>query len=423
MNTKEQILELPISSIISKYIELSYRGNTLEGLCPFHQDTKPSLKVNDGKGLYKCFACGAGGDALNFIMNFKNVTFSDALREIAEDHGIPLQESKSSKFDEEKFALSLLKEIHDLYFKTASESPSYEDFRNKRNISLVTARALGLGFAPDGNIVVKFLKGDDLKIDFALELGLIRRTAGGLEDTFKNRVIFPIYRENGTCVGFCWRAIDDQMPKYLNSKESFIFKKSEILYGLNFNKTEIQKEGSALVVEGFMDLVTLYEYGIRNVVACMGTAISEPSLHRLSEIASKIILGLDSDEVGTRAMKRINEVLLRKGLIPYSISYAPFKDADEYLNSSEGSSKKLKGLISSSKTMLDDEIERIINLNEDLSIEGRLRTLRAVFSRVSALGLELPAIERILHYARLIGILSTDESIIHDYKKYLGMMT
>jgi len=420
MKTKEFILELPLSSIISKYISLNQNGKTLKGLCPFHRDTKPSLKVHDEKGIYKCFVCGAGGDVFNFVMNYRNLSFSEALKEIAEGMGIPFEGINNLEYFEEKAALEMTNKAKELFIKIAEDSNEFKEFLKSRKISTVTAKSLSLGYGGDTDIITELLRGDEVNIKLAIDLGLIRRNQNGFEDNFKNRFIFPIFNEKGSCVGFCGRStLEDQTPKYLNSKESIVFKKSELLYGLNFSKEEIQKQSSVLVVEGFMDYVALFEHGIKNAVACMGTALSESNIERLHELASEIVLGLDSDDAGVGAMKRMNKIMLKKGIVPYSISYAPFKDADEFLNSSFTSSKELQRIICSSKTILDQEIENYIHLNKSTSIEKKLHNLKSLFGLVSDLGNNLSAKERIIHYSKELGILSGSEEILKEYEKSL----
>jgi len=416
MTTKELILELKISKVISNYIPLKYRGNSYEAICPFHADTKPSLKVNDEKGLFKCFACGAGGDVFNFVMNYRDISFPEALGEIALYHNIPSEDFKSSSSDRTSVALDLLSYAQRVYFEEAKKNENFTFYIASRDISIEFANHLHLCFAPDRDIILDLIKDDSFKLDLALELGLIRSTSSGYHDTFKNRIMFPISTEQGACVGFCSRSIDEQMPKYLNS---FIFKKSELLYGLNLSKKEIQRQSSVLIVEGFMDFVTLYQHGIKNVVACMGTAISESCILRLNELSSEIILGLDSDEAGIKAMERINKLMLKKGIVPYIINYAPKKDADEFIKASDNATSELRERLNSSRTMLDFEIEKLAELNRSEEISRKIKSLISVFSLVADLGLTILATERILQYAKMIGILSSEQVLLDEYSHFL----
>jgi DNA primase len=415
MTTKELIQEIPISSVFAKYLNLNYRGKNLEGICPFHDDTRPSLKVSDEKGFYKCFSCGAGGDVFDFVMNFKRISFPEAMREIAQDHQIFIDETHNPRQD----PYSLLKKVEQLYIEASKDNVGFENFFHDRKISITTARELNLGFAPDQNIVSELVKKDANQFDLALELGLIKYATNGYEDNFKNRIIFPIFDESGKCVGFCGRAISDQRPKYLNSKESFLFKKNRLLYGLNFSKNIIQKESSVIVVEGFMDFVSLYEKGITNAVACMGTSISDFCIDRLNELACEIILGLDSDDAGIRSMERMNKEMLKKGIVPCAISYLPSKDADEFLRNEENGSSRLKSLMNSSKTFLDNDIGELLELNKGMSIEKKLKTLRTIFSKVSDLGHAIGATERILQASRELGLVTEDKLILNEYENYL----
>jgi DNA primase len=214
----------------------------------------------------------------------------------------------------------------------------------------------------------------------------------------------------------------DQSPKYLNSKESFIFKKGEVLYGLNFSENSIIKESSALVVEGFMDVVALYEHGITNVVGCMGITLSETCISRLNELSSEIVLGLDSDDAGIKASQRIGSNMLSLGIVPYTLSYLPYKDADDFLKNEPQGSMKLKKLINSSKTLLDIELEKLVELNKEKSIEQKSRCLKQIYLILSPLRMSISATERIILYSELLGLKTDPKFILENYQKGLSQV-
>ena len=422
MSTKDLIHDLPISEIISKYIHLTYRGSNFEGICPFHDDTKPSLKVTDTKGIYKCFACGAGGDGINFVMDFKKITFHEAVQEIAKDHNLSNDFAQDPNYLRINKAYQLLKDVKYLYEDSALASQHLEIFLKGRQISRETARDFEIGYAPQNNIVVDTYKNTEY-FDLAVELGLIRKTSYGHEDSFKGRIMFPISDEGGNCVGFCGRSLsEDLTPKYLNSKESFIFKKGEVLYGLNFSENSIIKESSVLVVEGFMDVVALYEHGITNVVGCMGITLSETCISRLNELSSEIVLGLDSDDAGIKASQRIGSNMLSLGIVPYTLSYLPYKDADDFLKNEPQGSMKLKKLINSSKTLLDIELEKLVELNKEKSIEQKSRCLKQIYLILSPLRMSISATERIILYSELLGLKTDPKFILENYQKGLSQV-
>lgn len=420
MNTKELIHDIRISDILAKYIILNNNGPSMEGLCPFHSDTKPSLKVSDSKGIYKCFACGAGGDAISFVMDYKKMSFSEAIHEIADNHNLAIDSHVNPYRHKEQKAKDFLNEVKKSYTKESLKTPHLEAFLNDRMISLSTARDLEIGYAPEINMVFKMISNDQGLKELAIELGLVRKTQNGFEDMFKNRIMFPINDERGNCIGFCGRVLSDQTPKYLNSKESFIFKKSEMLYGLNISKSEILKEGTVLVVEGFMDFVALYEHRIFNAVACMGTALSDLNIKKLYNISSEIILALDSDNAGKNAGLKLNDKMIQMGIVPYTISYAPHKDADEFLKDGSNGSIKLKDLMNSSKTLLDIKLEELVTENEGKSLEKKSLCLNKIFSILSPLGMSISASERIITCAQKLKLKTDSRFILDNYQRFLA---
>lgn len=256
MDLKEQVLAVPIEDVISRYIPLTFRGSHLLGLCPFHTDTNPSFRVSPDKKMYKCFACGAGGDSIRFVMEYKNLSFPEALELIASDHGIQIPQGV--KYSQRTEEYELLNSVMNLFIEEGRKSDDFKKFLEERKVSLKTAEAFHMGVAPDTDIVVAFMKKKDISPDIGIELGLIRKTQEGYRDFFRNRFMFPIIDESGRCVGFSGRAMkEDSIPKYLNSKESSVFQKSSLLYGLHLNKKFIKAYNSVVVVEGYMDLVAL----------------------------------------------------------------------------------------------------------------------------------------------------------------------
>jgi DNA primase len=417
MTTKELILALPISEIISRYIKLDFKGASFEALCPFHDDKNPSLKVNNAKGFFKCFSCGAGGDAFTFVMNYQKISFPEAMKEIAQNHSIQMDSIPESSSSKASLAYKLLIEIKELYIAESDKSDHLYQFQIHRKISEATSYELELGFAPTRNIVAELLKNNPEKEAIALELGLIRKSYNGYVDQFRNRIMFPISNENGFCVGFCGRAITpEQVPKYLNSKESFMFNKSELVYGLSFNKKDIVKESSVLIVEGFMDVVALHEHGIYNVVACMGVALSEANIKRLDRLSSEIILGLNTDEPGIKGAKRINELMLRMGIVPYFLNYGVYKDADEFLKGEERAPERLKEIMNTSTPLIDLELQKLVDQHKELSLEKKIRCLTKIFQMISPLGSTIAATERIIEYAKLLGIQTPGNLLIDSYK-------
>ena len=388
MDLKEAVLAIPIEEVISKYLTLKFRGRYSDGLCPFHADTRPSLKVNPEKKMFKCFVCGAGGDSIRFVMDYLKISFMEALEKIAADHELNVTLSQASI--QRKSRVSLLNAVMSLYFEEGRESPERLEFLRTRKISWKTAEAFGIGVAPDVDIVVEYMKRNDIPSDLGLELGIIRKTADGFSDFFRNRIMFPICDERGDCVGFTGRAIfDTTAPKYLNSKESDVFLKSSLLYGLNLNKNFIKAYNSVVIVEGPMDVISLYEHSIPNAVGVLGTALTSVHVENLNRFADKIILGFDSDVAGQVATNRTNENLLKSRIVSHSISYDPATDADQYLREMENGPIELWKKIENAVPVIDQKILVELIENLDSSFDRKLSFLKKIFSLVSPLGLSL----------------------------------
>src|SRR5690554_1415050 len=248
--TKEIIRETPISSVVSFYHSLTKKGANYQGLCPFHGDRNPSLSVNDSIGIYKCFACGAGGDAIKFVMDFANLDFVEAIKDIREKLGIQVEEKQVKGDPKTEMGLRVLKAANRLYRKVAKErNPApYAEFIKARKLNDESIENFEVGYAPGGNALVSYLnsipdaKERQLAIKTAQEIGIIRENkhGSGHYDFYRDRVMFPIWDHSNKVRGFSSRAVlPDQKPKYLNSGESFIFDKGSILYGFNIAKKHI----------------------------------------------------------------------------------------------------------------------------------------------------------------------------------------
>lgn len=410
MDLKQQIQELPIESIISTYIHLQRVGNNLAGLCPFHRDTRPSLRVHTEKKIFKCFACGAGGDGISFVMEYLKIPFIEALQQIAKDHHLS---STSGPFVN-------MREISELYCNQGRNSAALSLFLKDRKISRETADTFQIGIATEEDVVVNYLKLKDIPSHIGIELGLIRQEGSEFRDVFKNRIMFPICQEDGIPSGFSGRAIfPDQQPKYINSKASDVFNKSEILFGLNINKKNIGRERSVLLVEGYMDLIALYEHGIRNVVAVMGTSISERNIKRLMKHSSEIVIGFDSDLAGEKARDRVAQNFLEAGIVASTIHFDPWKDADDFLRNEEFGNLEITKRMLKAHTWLDYKLFTGMYKHTEFTIKEKLDKLHEIYELVSPLGNSLEATERIIHYAKVLDIKSDSDLILGNYQTFL----
>ncbi len=426
---RDRIKELPISSIISQYITLTKKSasNNL-GLCPFHKDSRPSLHVNDQKNMFMCFACQTGGDAITFVEKLKGVNFKEAIAEISKLAGISyesyvIEERQSPRVE---MAKKILSKAMILYQKVAEKNSQYLEFIKKRKIDLSVANNFSLGLATQVNLISEYLESikdsseRQRAIAVAREIHLIRQDNNDAQknyDTFRHRIIFPIWDNFGHVVGFGGRTLIDHKAKYLNSQESFCFDKKNILYGLHFARPYIREKNQVILVEGYMDLVTMHQNNFKNSVAVMGVAISDQMIAVLKNLTTNFYLALDSDDAGYAAMERINTKCLEHNVVAKYISFAPHKDPDEFLTK-EGAIA-FNDRVENAVAVIDLIINKMLPEVMPEIADRKLELLQKVFAVVAPLGDKLVACERITLVAKRIGVQSDNAQIIGAYREFL----
>ena len=331
-----------IVDIISESVQLRKRGKNFLGLCPFHTEKTPSFTVSEEKQIYHCFGCHSGGNVFKFLMEYEKISFVESVQELAEKLGIQfeVEENVNPEFQNEQEILYDINTEAAKYFSNNllndSEGQIARDYFQKRNIKLQTMRAFGLGYALNGwENLVNFLHQKKIDLEKALQLGLISRSKDGrIYDTLPGRIIFPIFSPNGRVVAFAGRKLreSDGGGKYINSPESAIYVKGKILYGLSHAKDDIRKLNKAILVEGYMDLISLYQNGIKNVVAVSGTALTEDQVLLLSRYTKNVVLIFDADTAGIKASMRSIELLLKKEFEIKIASLPAGEDPDSFVN-------------------------------------------------------------------------------------------
>lgn len=323
-----------IVDIISSYIPLTQKGKNYFGVCPFHEDHSPSMSVSDEKQIYKCFSCGASGNVFTFVENYLNVNFAEAVEIIAGKVGISVSigaiKKKESKYQEEydilNFALKFYQ--NNLNAEIGQKALAY---LKTRGLFEETIKDFSIGLSLDKNSLFSLLtkKGYDAKK--LLDIGLINKNDEAY-DVFQNRIMFPIHNLDGQVVGFTARCyLSDSIPKYLNTKETYLFKKGQILFNYHRAQDTIRLNKEVIVVEGNMDAIRLFSVGIKNVIALMGTSLTKDQTDALKKLRAKIILMLDNDNAGEKATFTIGTIL-EEANIPFSIvRLSGEKDPDEYI--------------------------------------------------------------------------------------------
>ena len=331
-----------IVDIISEYVQLRKRGKNFIGLCPFHSEKTPSFTVSEEKQIFHCFGCHTGGNVFKFLMEYKKISFIESVQELAEQQGIEIeydQAAYTEQQSEQEILYDINTEAARYYLNNLlndDEGEVARKYLEERNIKVQTMRTFGLGYSLRGwENLLNFLKGKGFDIEKCIHLGLIGRTSDGrLHDKLPGRLIFPIFSPNGRVVAFAGRVLDpnEKGGKYINSPESLIYIKGRTLYGLSLAKDEIRRLDKVILVEGYMDLISLYQNGIRNVVAVSGTALTDEQAQLLSRYTKNVVLLFDADTAGIKASMRSIEILLKKDMEVKIVSLPSGEDPDSYVN-------------------------------------------------------------------------------------------
>lgn len=322
-----------IVDVIGKEVKLKREGANYSGLCPFHGEKTPSFKVSEQKQFFKCFGCGESGDVIAFVMKYYHLDFMEAVKKLADEYSIAIDEGSFRKGISKDKYYGLTKKVArqfvtNLFSDTGSAA---KDYLLKRGVDEQTMVKFGIGFALNDwtNILNKLEDGEKAT---ALQLGIIGSKQNRSYDKFVNRVIFPIIDLNRHVIGFGGRTLTaDKGPKYLNSSDSVIFHKKDHLYGLNIAADNIRKKDRAVLVEGYMDVVSMHQAGIDEAVASLGTALTEEQVKLLKRFTRNIVLSYDSDAAGKQATFRAIQRIVKQGLSPRVVDLGDYKDPDELI--------------------------------------------------------------------------------------------
>ena len=339
MSTKNQVnivdeikSRCNIVDVIGRVVPLKKSGSNFKGVCPFHNEKTPSFVVSETKQIFTCFGCGATGDVIAFVKRYYNLEFRGAVEMLAREYGISLDGAfRSNRNKDELYEIN--RQAARFFYKAMREKSNkgYTYMKN-RGISEETMNKFGIGYADDGwTSLYDFLGAAGVAEKKMLELGLISKSKDRCFDKFRDRVIFPIINTAGKVIGFGGRIIGDGEPKYLNSQESGIFQKKNNLYGLNLARKDVSREDSIVLVEGYMDVVSLYQAGVRNVSASLGTALTENQARLIKRYTRNVVLSYDSDQAGQNAAMRGIDILYREGLRARFLRVFDGKDPDEFI--------------------------------------------------------------------------------------------
>ena len=410
-----------IVDVIGREVPLKQSGSNFKGLCPFHNEKTPSFMVNEQKQIFNCFGCGEKGDVIRFIQRFNNMEFMEACEKLAEEYNIEIPQHGTRK----KVDMSHYYEINAMaarfFFNnlTKQSNPGYTYIR-KRGISDETIKHFGLGYSLDSwNALHIHLQSKGIKDEDMLKLGLITQGKKGVYDKFRGRLMFPIFNPQGRVIGFGGRALGDEMPKYLNSSESDVFLKKNNLYALNFTKKNINDENQVLMVEGYMDVISLYQSGIRNVVASLGTALTDNQCQLITRYTKNVVLSYDSDAAGIKAALRGIEVMRASNANVRILQVTGGKDPDEFVKKygKEDFIKLVNNAVPATEFSLDI-MKKKYNLNDNLEIIEYIKACVPILRKLGAVEQDLYVKKLasefdISEHAILTEIVSSDN--MHNY--------
>mgnify|MGYP004448812529 FL=1 len=321
-----------IVDVIGRVVTLKKAGSTYKGLCHFHNEKTPSFVVYETTQTYKCFGCNEGGDVINFVQKYYHHDFKDAVEMLAKEYGIEVNFSQAGSQKNAEF-YEINRKAAIFFYKALREkkNPAYPYMRN-RGISDETLRSFGIGYADDEwTSLVDYMKTQEVSPEKLVEVGLASEKTGRYYDKFRGRVIFPIHNTAEKVIGFGGRILGDGSPKYLNSSDSSAFKKGNNLYALNVTKDYVHKEDSIILVEGYMDVISLYQAGVRNVSASLGTALTENQAKLIKRYTSNVILSYDADNAGKTAALRGLDILYGEDISARVLVVNDGKDPDEFI--------------------------------------------------------------------------------------------
>ena len=334
--------------VAEDYVQLKQSGSRYMGLCPFHNEDTPSFSVDPDQNLYYCFGCGNGGDVFKFVQEIEGVGFLESVRVLAERYGIPLPEEEADQeaANEREAILHALRFAARFFYRQLTQSDRGRpalDYLRQRGFAPKTIKRFGLGFAPnEWDALLSAAEEEQLNPETLEKAGLVieRNDGSGYYDRYRGRIIFPIFSHIGKVLAFAGRILDPDderdQPKYINSPETEVYHKKEVLYGLHQAKRSIRKTDEVLLVEGYTDVISLSQAGVQNVVASSGTALTEQQVSVLDRYATRAVMLYDADEAGARAAMRGLERVLEEGMGAYAVELPEGSDPDDYVQEHGG---------------------------------------------------------------------------------------
>lgn len=373
-----------IVDIISGYVSLKKSGENFVGLCPFHKEKSPSFTVNEKKGVFHCFGCGAGGDVISFLMQARNEGFGDVIRYLSTVAGISLEENASDRKREDHYSINALlaNHYHQLLFADPAGKKAFQYLTTTRGLSTQTINDYLIGYAPNRwDAAVSFLRSNNVSLNMAADLGIIMKKQDNRDyyDRFRGRIMFPIRDYRSRIIAYGGRMFDGQEPKYLNSPDSDIYKKGSSLYGIDVAKTNVNKSGYFIFVEGYMDMLLMHQNGFRNTVATSGTAVSMYHINTVLRYAHDAVFLFDGDAAGEKAAMRTLDVLVDSDIEGRYAVLPPGDDPDTYLI--KHGRDAMSGILKNARPLFESFVKSLLK-EPGASVANKLRALRVILELI-----------------------------------------
>ena len=408
-----------ILEVVSDYVSLKKAGKNHKGLCPFHSEKTPSFMVNEGKQIFHCFGCGEGGDVFTFLMKVAHLSFPQAIEELAKRYGVKLPSKEFSPAQKKEMAkreiLFQINQITSEYFHDLltrrREGEEARKYFSQRGIKEEVVREYRLGYSLDRwDGLVQHLREKKVSLELAWELGLIfPKKKEGWYDAFRGRIIFPIFDLHQRVVGFGGRVIRGGEPKYYNSPESSIYHKGEILYGLQVARRYIPSKDCVIIAEGYFDLLTMHQYGFKNSVATLGTALTTQHIRTLKRYTRNLITVFDADPAGVQASLRSLPLFLEEEVSGKTILLPKGEDPDSFLK--KGETEEFEQRVTEAVPLIDFFFDHLMKTYSVKSIDGKVK----IAEEGVALIRKIPdAIRRDFHMRALAEKLDLKESLLHE---------
>jgi DNA primase len=408
---------IDIVDLVSEYLPLKKSGRNFKACCPFHSEKTPSFVVSPQKQIFHCFGCGQGGGVFQFLMQVEKINFPEAVEILAKKLGISIsyQRDKNSQLKNSCYQAA---EEASLFYHNILKSKEQQDvlaYLQKRGIAQKTINTFRLGFAPGRNSLINYMRKKGFTLGTLDKASLVSSAGENLRDTFCDRILFPIFDIRNRVVGFGGRIWKERegVPKYINSGESLIYSKRKMLFGLNLAKKEIIKEGYVIVTEGYLDMVIPFMRGVKNIVASLGTSLTQEQIKLLKRFCSKVVLVFDSDNAGEAAMLRTINLLLENQLEVKIVSLPQGEDPDSVVRK-KGKDHFIK-LVGQSLDFFDYKLKVLNNKFNQEDIEEKSKIAENMLTTLDKISSEIKRYQYISKLARCLEL--DQEVVVSEYRK------